>query len=470
MPELETTDVSDSAQVGASPDAASSSDASSAAASPEASSVDVNQPTDQTATPEPNPLEGVPTLEELQGKEGVPYAKALAQLRSAYEPLSVQHKELSTKFQILEPFADRFQSSDEVKALVELSESLNGYTQHPSDPKAGLVPDVLPFAERISTDDPERADYLTSALIWGQTKDPATGQPISRADLVLQTIAQDPEYRAKALQILGGVEPSSVPAPTWTPTEEELSVVKPELQDIYKKLPFDKRESLRLNEPDFINEYLDDQKFKAETRARNEQAEIRQREYVAQQEQRVEQEAVSAGDSYVEQGFKEGFTNFANHIFETWKPTDNPTINKREGAQVALAVVALSHPDTRFAAEQAFKEIGIDQKALDAFNSAREAYAKLGRQHGYLTHKKMRTTEDPGRAQQRLIAQANNLATLITKGRDEYFKARATSFNGELDQAATARIPVGGTPQTTQQTTANRYLQAGKRTESEIWG
>lgn len=468
MPELDTPDVAATPEGGASPDAVDSS-STQGATSPQtgASSADVTaQSSDQSTQEPPDPLSGVPTLEEAQQLQTVS-REAFLSLRGEYDKVKPQLQDLSSKYQVFEPVADRFSSTDELQSLVTLNESLYKYSP---DEKGVLVPDPEDFVKQISEKDPYLAEYLTGHLFWGTATDPQTGQTFQRSDKFLQVMAQDPEYRAKALQILGGVEPSSVPAPTWTPTEEELAVVKPELQDIYKKLPFDKRESLRLNDPDFINEYLDDQKFKAETRARDEQSEIRQREYIAQQEQRVEQEATTAGDQYVEQGFKEGFTNFANHIFETWKPTDNPVINKREGALVAATVVALSHPDTRFAIEQAFKDMGIDQKALDAFNAAREAYAKQGREHGYLTHKKMRTTGDPGRAQQRLIAQANNLATLITKGRDEYFTARATSFNGELDQAATARIPIGGNPQTSQQATGNRYLQAGKRTEAEIYG
>lgn len=473
------TDVSDSAQVGASPDAASSSDATSTAAPAGASPEGVNQPSDQITAPEPNPLEGVPTLEELQGKEGIPYAKALAQLRGAYEPLSIQHKELSAKYQPYEPVLERFQTADELQSVVKLTDSLNKYS---ADPESGaLRPDLSEFVAQVSTDDPVRADHLASTLIWGQTTHPGTGQPVTRAELVLQVMANDPELRAHALRTLGGVEPSAVPAPTWTPSEEELNKITadPErptaeeraLQEVYKKLSYEERDELKLASPEFVKSTLRTIQQNQLLQANEGRRVEAERQYAVDQERRVEQEAVTAGDSYVEQGFKTGFTNFANHIYETWKPTDNAEVNKREGALVALAVAALSTPDTRFAAEQAFKEMGIDQKTLDEFNATREGYAKSGREFGYLAHKKQRTNGDPSRAQQKMIAKAKDLATVLIAGRNEYFKVRATTHNNNLDQTERARPLIGGSPMTSGVSgSGNRYLQAGKRTEAEIYG
>lgn len=458
-------------------DAVGSSPAMDTAASQEASSVDANQPSDQVAAP-PDPLEGIPTLEELQGQEGVPYAKGLVQLRSAYEPLKQQHDELTAKFQPFEPVLDKFQSPEELQNLVTLNESLNKYSP---DPEGGaLRPDPSGFATQLSTDDPVRADHLTSALVWGMTKHPGTGQEVQRADLLLQFMASDPGYRAHALEILGGVEPSAVPAPSWTPSQEELDKITTDpdrptaedraLQETYKKLSYEERDELKLASPEFVKSTLRTIQQNQMLQANEERRVAAERQYAVDQERRVEQEAQAAGNSYVEQGFTESFTNFANHIYETWKPTDNPEVNKREGALVALAVAALSRPDTRFAAEHAFKEMGITQKALDEFDAARQAYADSGREFGYLTHKKQRTINDPSRAQQKMVAKAKDLGTLIIAGRNEYFKARATAHNDNLDQTERARVPIGGSPQTTGNGTGNKYLQAGKRTESEIWG
>lgn len=470
----ETTDVTDSAQIGASPDAGGSSPLqSSATPSGDSPGGVTTQPDPSQQTNEPaDPLAGVPTLEELQGKENQPYAKAVAQLRGVYEPLKTQFDEVSTKFAPFELVSDRFQSADEVQEVVKLHDSLNKYSP---DPVTGaLTPDPSEFVADITTKDPERADYMAGQLMWSQVRNPQTGQPVSRAEMFLQMVASDPEmreFRGKALQILGGVEPSQVPAPTWTPTPEELDKVDPNLVSQYKKLSYEERDELKLSSPEYINAQLRTRQLNEQLIAEKTERETRDAQAYARQEQIVEQRANAAGDQYVEKGFKEGFTNFANHTYETYKPTDDPAVNKREGAQVNLAVVALSHPDTRFAAEEVLKELGLTQQDLDKFNEARESYAKSGREFAYLTHKRMRVTgEDPTRAWQRLNGQASSLRTKIITARDAYFKLAATKHNETLDQAATARALIGGTPQTAGNGSGNRYLQAGKRTEADIWG
>ena len=466
----EPTDVSQaSPDLSASPDAATSSVAEGTV-TPQGDSPEgvIAQPSDQ-AKAEVDPLEGVPTLEELQGKENVPYAKAVAQLRGVYEPLKQQHDELATKYSVFEPVADRFQSADEVEKLVTLNDSLNKYTP---DPDTGaLRPDPAGFAQQISTDDPERADYLTSALAWGQTKHPATGQPVTRAELILEVMRQDPELRSHALQVLGGVEPSAVPAPAWAPSQEELNrfVADPErltpedraLQDTFKKMSYDERLELADRSPEFIRSTLRTLQQNQMLQANEERRVAAERQAEIDAERKVEAEASQAGDSYVEQGFKETLTNVAKSIYETYQPTDDPATNRKEGAQVLLSVVALSHPDTRWAGEILLKEMGVNPQDLEPLNKAREAYAMSGRQYGYLTHKKQPAAgEHPSKAQQRLMVQAQNLATKIIAGRNEYFTKRVESHNNKLDQTERARIPVGSGVAAS---SSNGRLQPGQR-------
>lgn len=408
-------------------------------------------PSDQAAQEPPDPLKDVPTAAQVAEMQTVS-REAFLSLRNEYDRVKPERDELTTKYSVFEPVADKFESAEDVQKLVTLNESLNKYSP---DPDTGaLRPDPTGFAQQMSTDDPERADYLASALVWGQTKHPATGQPVTRAELVLQVMANDPELRSHALQILGGVEPSAVQAPTWAPSQDELDrlVIDPNrvsaeeraLQETYKKLSFEEREELKLSSPEFVKSTLRTIQQNQMLQANEERRVASEQQAQVQAEQRVEQEANDAGDQYVEQGFKEGLTNFANHIYETWKPTDDPIINKREGAKVALTVVALSHPDTRWAGEQMLKDMGVPMQEIEPLNKAREAYADAGRRSAYFAHKKQPYKgEDPSRLQQRMIVQAENLATKIIDKSNEYFKARATAHNDKLDQTERARIPVG---------------------------
>lgn len=457
--ETNTTDVSQSnPDSSASPDAASSSDATGTVAPSGVSSTDVNQPSDQSTQtetpPEQDIFAGIPSVEELTAMKdkGVGLAAGLLQMRSTLEPLSAEHKELKARIDPFEPVLERFQTPDEAQKLLTLNESLNKYSP---DPDTGaLRPDPTGFAQQISTDDPERADYLASALVWGQTKHPATGQPVTRAELVLQVMANDPQLRSHALQVLGGVEPSAVPAPSWAPEQDELdrlvndpnrvTAEERALQETYKKLSFEERNELKLSSPEFVKNSLRTIQQNQMLQANEERRVAAEQQAQIQAEQRVEQEANAAGDQYVEQGFKETLTNIAKSIYEDYKPTDDPATNRKEGAQVLLSVVALSHADTRWAGEILLKEMGVNPQDLEPLNKARESYAVSGRQFGYLTHKKQPVAgEHPSRAQQRLMVQAQNLATRIIKSRNEYFVKKVESHNGKLDQTERARIPVG---------------------------
>ena len=231
--------------------------------------------------PSDDPLAGLPTVEEIEAEvaKGTPYAKGLAQLRGAYEPLKTQFGELETKFKPFETVADRFESPEAVQSVLDLHDSLIGWE---NDPVTGqLIPATESGAEKLTQLYPQHADYLTADLLNGMTRDDS-GRTISRIDLALESMARNPERRAAALRILGGVEPSSI-TPQWQPTAEELEVVRPELQDIYKKMPYDEREALKLNEPDYINRILAREKYTQGLEAEREQT---QQQQVQQQQQR----------------------------------------------------------------------------------------------------------------------------------------------------------------------------------------
>lgn len=450
------------------------------------SSADVNTQSvqgEQTPTQD-DPLAGLPTAEEIEAAvaQGTPYAKGLAQVKSAYDALKPQLSELTTKFKPFEPYADRFSSPEEVQQIVDLKENLYGWERDPNTNH--LVPATQSFAKNLAKADPDRADFLAADLMNGMTKDPETGRQLPRIDLALESIAQDPERRAKALQILGGVEPTSI-APTWQPTAEELELVKPELQDIYKKLPYDKRESLKLNDPDFINEYLADQKFKNDLIQQNQQAQERETRQQQQREQYFQQQAQEAGNKHVETQFKAGFTEFAKSIVERSKfiaPIDpqSPeaqqmepqavqqmnqeiqTINTGVGMMVSTVVAALSHPDTRFVAEAFLTQIGIDSKVIQEFDNARVEFARNARDYGELNYQQSAGQPQNGngaaphaglgaiqsnatRAMNAMKGRGNLVAQPLLAMLSKFFEMKAGSYNQTLNGTPQARPSVAGT-------------------------
>lgn len=493
-----TSTVADSSSAGTSPAPQTEQTAGPA----NAGDVQGNQP-----TPQEDDFAGVPSLDELKAlaEQNAPHAKSLIQLRSAIEEkYKPQLTELAAKFAPFESVADRFQSAEEIQKLVGMQEKLFGWE---NDPDSGqLVPSTQSFAEELAQGAPETADFLCADLMNGMTRDPQTGRTLSRIDLALEAMKGDPGARANALKILGGVEPSTL-APTWQPTAEELQSVRPELQDIYKKLPYETREDLKLNSPDFINNYLQDQQLKQTLEQERTTRATRDQQDAQRRERYVESQATQAGDTYVEQQFKEGFSGFAKSICEKSQfiaPIDPQSpeaqqmgpegvaqmnqeiqnINQGTGMLVSLAVGALAHRDTRFMAEEFFKSIGVvTDDLLKGFDSSRLEFANNARNYGYLNHKgtlgqqngqngnRMDLSSMQANASKSLrsmIANGNAVARPIMQMLSKFFELKAGTHNQTLNGAAAARPAVSGRtydPTTASQT--NPYI--GKKSD-EIYG
>lgn len=362
----------------------------------------------QSTTTDSDPLEGIPTLEEFNKlADDSQYKKSLVQMRTAidntFKPKLNELSELQTRFSPYESALERFEKPEDLQQIVDFREKLYGWT---NDPKTGqLVPGTAALVQELTQTAPERADFLSADLLNGMTKDPDTGRTLSRMDLALEAIAENPERRAKALQILGGVEPNSI-APTWQPTTEELERIPEELQDIYKKLPYDKRQSLNVSDPEVVKDYLEDQKFKADVREREANQQARDRQVAQQREQYVQREAENAGNELVKTQFQEGFAGFAKNICETQyiKPLDPQSpeaqamgteqttamnqkiekINRGAGMFVSTVVAALSHPETSFLAREFAREIGITDDMLNKLDESRVEFASNNRNFGNL--------------------------------------------------------------------------------------
>lgn len=415
-------------------------------------------PSDQQATATASeqtedPLAGLPTIEEVEKMDTVS-KEAFLRLRGAYDQVKPQFDEISGKYKVFEPVADRFSAPEEVQKIVEMQDALFGYAQDPQSGK--LVPTTDKFAESLP---PLQAETLAADLAMAVITGP-NGQQYHRFEPMLSVIAENPALKERALRALG-VDPNqqSVTAPAWTPTAEELEMVKPEFHEIYKKLPFEDREELKLNSPDFINKTLQqeqiNQRLMQQEQVRVEQAQ----QYRQQQEQAVEQEAVQAGNTYTNEQVQQGFSGLYENIVQQWQPTDDPQVNKIAAFLVASAAVNISHRETRGVLNKALTELGLlDEKSLQNFDAALNGFAQNAHHYGYLSHKGSKNGNgqvDPSvnilktnanRGIQSVVAHSNNLANRFIKAIDKLFVAKAEAHNQTLAQAAGARPPINGAP------------------------
>ncbi len=454
------------------------------------------QPTQQPSADDP--LAGFPNDEELQAAVAnkTPYAEQAARIKRAYDALKPQHSELETKLKPFENYVDRFTSAEEVQQAVEVNDKLFG--SYVRDPQSGqLVPDTEPLMQMIAERDPVVADYLIADGMNGLTKTD-DGRMIPRIDLALEEIARIPERRAAALRLLGGVEPSSI-APTWQPTEEQLAVVDPQFQDIFRKMPYDEREALSNNDPEFINKYLAKEKFQADLIEQNKVAQERETQTQQRREQYFRQQAEQAGHQAVETGFKQLFTEYRDSVVENSKfiaPLDPNSpeaqqmgpeavaqfnqsaqrVNTGVGKFIALATAALSVPDTSWIAQDVLKELGVPDEVLQKFNAARAEYANNTRDAGQLEFEAQQNRTGAGglgllqtnarKAGGNLKGQASAVSKAIKSLLSDFFEMKAGNYNQTLNGAATARPSITGTgfnPATAAETRPPRQ-------PSEIWG
>ncbi len=432
-----------------------------------------------------DPLAGVPSTEELSAlvEQNVPHAKALAQLRTAYDELKPKHSQLETQLEPFKDYVDRFQTSAEVQELVELKDSLFGYER---DDKNQLVPSTQKAAEMLSAKYPLHANFLWADMAEGMTQDPDTGAQITRIDLALKNVAEDPARRAAALRLLGGVEPTSV-APTWQPSDEELNAIDdPEyptadgkaLQEIYRSLPYDERQELRANNPDFIKNYLKKEQFQRNLIEQNKIGEERQAREQQRREVYFNQQAENAANQYVETQFKQGFTEFANSVVERSKfiaPLDASSeiaksmspeqltaanqqiqqINTGVGKMIATVTAALSHPDTAWIATEFLTGLGVDPTVLQEFDNARTEFARNARDYGELEFK-ARNGQTQGanglgnlqsnstNAMKAMRGRANLVSKPLMELMSKFFEMKASGYNQTLNGAATARPSLNG--------------------------
>lgn len=479
------------AAISSTPDvnSANSSPAPDITASPSSADVNPQAVQGESQTPQGQQpediLAGFPSDDDLKAAVAnkTPYAEQAARIKSAYDDINPKYKELQTKYQAVEPYQshlERFEKPEQLQQIVEFRDKLYGWEK---DPVSGqLVPATQSLAQELSQTAPQRADFLSSDLLNGMTTDGGRlAQPVSRMDLALEAIAEDPVRRAAAAKILGLVEQTSI-APTWEATQEELENVKPELQGIYKKLPYDQRQRMLGSDPDFINEHLESQRIIAEATARDQRQQVRDQQMAVQRDEYIKTQSEAAGNQLVEQRFVEGFTGFANNICEKFQPIapidpQSPEaqqmgpeqvtatnakiqkINRGAGLIVSLVTAASAVPDTAFLVKQIANEIGIPAEVLGKFDEARQEFASNNRNFGQLRKRAEFGQNGNGNglpqdigmlqtnaqaAERRLIANGKAVAEGVMTLLTEFFSLQATSHNQTLNGGAQARPAITG--------------------------
>lgn len=444
----------------------------------------------ESQTPADDPLAGLPSDEDLAQlvSQKAPNAEAVQRLKSAYQPLKQQFEQLQQRFSPFESHLERFEKPEDLQSVLELRDSLIGWE---TDPQSGQpIPNTDKGAQLISEKYPQHADDLTYSLLGMQSVDPMTGQPRERIDIVLSGMAADPEQRARALQILGGVEPSAV-APQWQPTPDDLAVVAldpanptPEekaLQDIYRKLPYEEWTELKENSPEYIRRALAKEKLTQDLTRANQETQQREQQRQQQREAYVNQQAKQAADQYVETQLNDALATFHKSVVQQCnfiKPLDPVNLpqgmtpeqatqmnqqidraNKSEAVQMTATVIGLLNPQVRSHILPLMKEVGlIDDMTLGKIEEAANSFSNNARNYGNLSYRGKLTangnyqpdssvtgfSNEANRALKSLVGYANQIRGLLMDTRSSFFELRATEHNATLNGAGAVRPPLNG--------------------------
>lgn len=426
-------------------------------------------------------LKDLPSVDELnqQAGQGAKYAAGLANLRGRIEPLNQTLTELQSKYSPYESHLERFEGPEQLQNVVQLHDSLIGWTK---DAQTGeLIPNTQAGAEQLAQQYPRHADYLAADLLNGMTTDLATGRQMSRLDVALEGMAEVPEQRAKVAKMFGLVEPSQI-SPQWQPTAEQLAVVRPELQDVFKQLPYEEREDLSTMSPDYINRALEREKFTQDLKAERDQSQQREQQQIQQREQYVAQQAHQAGEQYVNTHAAEALTTFHNSVVEQCnfiEPLDTANLpqgmtpeqanqmnqqiaasNKAEAAQITGLVVNLINEQTRPYVLPLLKEIGVvDDKLIQQLDQASNGFGDNGRNFGELSYRGQLQANGQGfqpdasmtnlrnnadRNLKMMIHIANQVKSKLIEKRSQFFQMKAQGHNQTLNNVATSRQMVRG--------------------------
>jgi hypothetical protein len=426
---------------------------------------------------DPFELKGLPTDEELATADTVS-KKAFLEIKGAFDPLKANYKDLQAKFSPYEGYLERFEKPEQLQSLLELQDSLLAWD---TDPQTGQpIPTTRAAAERLHTEHQQHANDLTAQLLEMPVVDSVTGREMSRWEIVLHGMADDPAERARALQILRGVEPSAI-APQWQPTEEELAVVKPELQDFYRTLPYEDRVELKENSPEFINKTLQQLKLTEDLQAERTRYQQQEQQRQQQRETYINQQAQAAGNDYVTTQLNEALTTFHQSVVQQCnfiKPLDPANLpqgmspeqaatmnqqieraNKSEAVQMTSTIIGLLNPEVRGYVLPLMKEVGlIDDRTLGSIEAAASVFGNNARNYGNLLYRGKlsgngnyqpdgdvtKLNNEASRALKSLVGYANQIRGALMDTRSSFFELRAQQHNATLDSAGAVRPQING--------------------------
>jgi hypothetical protein len=316
------------------------------------------------ATPPPaeeDPLEGLPSVDELerQVEQRVPYAQALLKLRTALEARNGEVGELKT-LEPVKPLLEQHGGLETVQARLEAYDSLftpvvNPETQAPElDDRGFQRVTARPFIERVDGENPGMAEVILNDLL-AYEPDRGDGQKVPLWHSLLEVWGLDPN-RLSDYRNIDALTPQPSAGDI---TQDELQAVPEQFRETYKSLPPGVRNDLQMQDEETRNFNLEAHKERFDAK---QQAQARQ-EQEAQERQRAQAQAreyvAREQEGYVSQHLREGYARIMDDLSSKVTFSADPAENAALQASVGSFIFSLRDPDFREANKERLEQAGI---------------------------------------------------------------------------------------------------------------
>ena len=306
-----------------------------------------------------DPLEGVPSLEELSQNQSQPYAKALVQLRTAYDALKPKVSELEP----LSAFKDLV-SQTTPEQLTQKLEIIDGFfapaldeNQQPIlDPVTNLpLTTALPGLQKLATESPDTVYTIINDALSLQI------DGVSLEEQVTNYLLQKRGLNPANIQQYAEWEKTGAPVAT---SGVDLSVIPEQYRAAFQKLPATIQNDLvslmaseRPEDKEIAQYHLDKEKRDFDNQ--------QQRATEQQQRQQAFQAGVDkAGTEFVETIFKEEYDSTLKSIASQWQSSSDPNRDALQHHMIMNTLVNLTDPRMSFSAEQWLKSLNVQPDPL----------------------------------------------------------------------------------------------------------
>lgn len=406
----------------------------------------------ETAAAEPDFLEGIPSLEQLQAEaeRKVPYAEGLLKLRAEYERINPDYKQLSA----WKPLAEQFNDPAKVQERLTGYESIfspkvvNG--QPVLDERNLPVTTAHPFLDQGEAKRQGYAmDHFLDVLDYEVTN-PLTQQ---KEPLITQFFHNVLGLDINKLEQYQKID-ELIAKTNGNITPEELGRVAEPDREIYKTLPSGLRKDW---------EYMDEETRRFHLDGAKERLENRQfRENTQAAAKAKEQDDRQAFETQVQQDFvqdltqvrEQAFSSLRDNLARQWQPSTDDAINQDRYDDVLAPLIQLIDPDLQPMALKRLEREGIKidtqsfNQNMSALVGARQTYVRAQAYGDGLATD--RALQDFTRLHTQLMAKFNTIALQRAEKYGMQAKKIADSKGELLATASQVRPTVPGStaPQT----------------------